>query len=153
MNNVDHLIKNKDEIHLRPPFPGNKGLTRNHFLHYEEDGSVLLHRRTLDMSLNKGMLGIMKCLAESNDWKDLTRYKIIKGEQRRIIEQNERLYEAASYGKTEIVKYLIGAEVDVSKALYAAAGNNHVECLGFLICHGANIEEEEPRDALLCREL
>ena len=78
----------------------------------------------------------------------LTRYKIIKGEQRRIIEQNKRLYEAASYGKTDIVKYLIeiGAEVDVSKALYAAAGNNHVECLGFLIGHGANIEEEEPRD-------
>ena len=50
--------------------------------------------------------------------------------------------------KTDIVKYLIeiGAEVDVSKALYSAAGNNHAECLKFLIVHGANIEEEEPRD-------
>ena len=45
-----------------------------------------------------------------------------------MIEENEKLYEAASYDKTDIVKYLIeiGAEVDVSKALYAAAGNNHV---------------------------
>ena len=100
------------------------------------------------MSFNMGMLWIMKCLAESNDWKYLTRYKKMKGEQRRMTEQNERLYEAASYGKTDIVKYLIeiGAEVDISKALYAAAGNNHVECLDFLLDHGANIEEEEPRD-------
>jgi ankyrin repeat protein len=36
--------------------------------------------------------------------------------------------------------------VDVSKFLYAAAGNYHVECLEFLIVHWANTEKEEPSD-------
>ena len=104
-----------------------------------------LHVRTWDTSLHFGMINVVKLLASG--WDGMERHKRFKGPMRRLIDQNQRLYEAASYGNTEIVKFLIeiGAEIDVSRALFAAASYNHAKCVEFLIEAGANIEEEEFR--------
>ena len=150
---VDKLIEDKPEnaiIKVHQKSLGTKGLLAFGGRYYSglKKGKYELHMRTFDMSLKMGMIGVVKCLAECSNWKNWTRSKCLKGDQRRFIEQNQMLYDAASYGKTDIVKFLIdlGAEVDVSRALYAAAGHNHVECLEFLINLGANIEVEEFRE-------
>ena len=67
--------------------------------------------------------------------------------QKRLIEKNQRLFEVASYGRPDVIKFLIdrGAEIDVSHALFAASSYNHLECVELLLNLGANIEEVEPR--------
>ena len=41
----------------------------------------------------------------------------------------------ASYGKSDIVKFLLdrGAEIDVCHALFAASSYNHLECVELLL--------------------